>query len=113
MNDKKFQRITGLAIIIVALSAVGCSEKAAAPSKANAPATATAENDPRAKVLGVEHVGTAKESPGTTSTAKSDITKAQQESAMPLPGQANDHSTLSPKATQKSTNTSTGAAPKP
>ena len=113
MNDKKFQRVTALAAIVVALSAVGCSEKTAAPSKANAPVAAAAENDPRAKVLGVEHVGTAAETPGTTSTAKSDITKAQQERAMPLPGQANDHSTLSPKATQKSINTSTGAAPKP
>ncbi len=113
MKDKKFQRITGLAIIIVALSAVGCSEKAAAPSKANAPVTTTAENDPRAKVLGVEHPGIARETPETTSSAKSDITKAQQASAMPLPGQANDHSTLSPKATQKTTNTSTGEAPKP
>ena len=47
-------------------------------------------------------IGTAKKTPATTSTAKSAISKDQQSSAMPLPGQANDHSTLSPKASQKS-----------
>lgn len=112
MNDKKLQRISMLAIIVAALSAASCSEKTVTPSKAKAPGVTAAENDARAKVLGVEHVGTAVETPGTTSPAKSDISKAQQESAMPLPGQANDHSTLSPKATQKGATTGTGAAPK-
>ena len=112
MYDEKLQRITILAIIVAALSAVGCSERAALPPITKAPVATAAENDPRAKVLGVEHGGTARETPETTSTAKSDITKAQQASAMPLPGQANDHSTLSPKATQKTTTTSTGATPK-
>ncbi|MBU3628592.1 hypothetical protein [Polynucleobacter sp. AP-Reno-20A-A9] len=35
------------------------------------------------------------------SAVKSDITKEQQSKEMPLPGQANDHSTLDPVATQK------------
>ena len=96
-----------------ALALLGCTEKITAPPNASAPVGSAALNDPRAKVLGVEHVGTAKETVGTTSSAKSDISKAQQDAAMPLPGQANDHSTLSPKATQKPTLPSTGALPKP
>lgn len=35
------------------------------------------------------------------SPVKSDITKQQQSNQMPMPGQANDHSTLDPSATQK------------
>ncbi|CAM3728950.1 hypothetical protein [Polynucleobacter arcticus] len=35
------------------------------------------------------------------SAVKSDITKEQQSKDMPMPGQANDHSTLDPAATQK------------
>ena len=100
MIKRTMQRGVVMFFFVATLSAVGCSDNADSPPKVKVNA-ATAENDPRAKVLGVEHVGIAKETPGTTSPAKSDITKAQQENAMPLPGQANDHSTLSPKATQK------------
>lgn len=41
--------------------------------------------------------------PTTTNAnpVKSDITKRQQSNEMPMPGQANDHSTLDPSATQK------------
>ena len=35
------------------------------------------------------------------SAEKSDITKEQQSKQMPMPGQANDHSSLDPDATQK------------
>ena len=98
--------------ILAAVSAA-CTDKSAAPPKASVPIGSAAESDPRAKVLGVEHVGTAKETVGTASSAKSDISKTQQDSAMPLPGQANDHSTLSPKATQKATPPSTGAPLRP
>lgn len=35
------------------------------------------------------------------SPVKSEITKQQQSNQMPMPGQANDHSTLDPAATQK------------
>jgi hypothetical protein len=33
--------------------------------------------------------------------AKSDVTKQQQSNQMPMPGQANDHSTLDPHTTQR------------
>ena len=111
MNIKRHVAVAIFTLLGAASAA--CTDKSAAPPNASAPIGSAAENDPRAKVLGVEHVGTAKEAVGTTSAAKSDISKAQQDSAMPLPGQANDHSTLSPKATQKAAPTSTGAPPRP
>ena len=98
MTSMTIQRTAAAVAILAVVLIVGCTEKAVSPTKASN----AAESDPRAKVLGVEHVGTAKETPETTSTAKSDITKAQEANAMPLPGQANDHSTLSPKPSQKS-----------
>lgn len=101
MPNKGTQRGSLLVAFVVTLTALGCSDNSVSATKPKAQPVTAAENDPRAKVLGVEPVGTATETPGTTSAAKSDITKAQQENAMPLPGQANDHSTLSPKATQK------------
>ncbi len=111
MNIKRVA--TAATFTILAMVSAACTDKPAAPPNASAPIGTAAENDPRAKVLGVEHVGTAKETVGTTSSAKSDVSKAQQDSAMPLPGQVNDHSTLSPKATQKATPPSTGTPPKP
>ena len=95
------QRGVAAAAILAALLAAGCTDKSSAPGKAKTSTSTVTENDPRAKVLGVEHVGVAKETPGTTSPVKSEISKAQQENAMPMPGQANYHSTLTTKATQK------------
>jgi hypothetical protein len=101
MNLTSIQRVYVALTIAAALSAQGCSDKPRTVPNANAPVGTTVEADPRAKVLGVATGGPAAETAGTTSAAKSDITKAQQGSAMPMPGQANDHSTLDPKPTQK------------
>ena len=104
MDVKRFAIVA--VVTTLAAFSFGCKDKAASP-------TPVTENDPRAKVLGVGPGEPVKETPGTTSPVKSDVSKAQEANAMPLPGQANDHSTLSPKATQKSAPTSTGAPPKP
>ncbi|MBL0121618.1 MAG: hypothetical protein IPP88_02450 [Betaproteobacteria bacterium] len=100
------QRCAASIAILAVLSVVGCTDRGATPST-NAklsPATA-ADIDPRSKVVGVEPAGSTTEAPATTSPVKSSISKAEQSSAMPLPGQAKDHSTLAPKASQKSGNT--------
>ena len=111
MNIKRVA--VAAAFTMLAAVSAACTDKSA-PPKASAPIGSAAENDPRAKVLGVVGPGEpVKETAGTTSSAKSDVSKAQQANAMPLPGQANDHSTLSPKATQKAAPTSTGAPNKP
>ena len=84
-----------------AVIVTGCTEKTTGLPNASAVPGSAATTDPRAQVLGVTPGGPAKETSETISTAKSDISKSQQSTAMPLPGQANDHSTLSPKASQK------------
>lgn len=101
MSYVNIQRCVAVVAISAAVSLAGCKDKDASPFKAKVPPATSAGIDPRSKVIGVEPAGLAKETAATTSTAKSDISKAQQSSAMPMPGQANDHSTLSPMATQK------------
>ena len=101
MTNKKTQHAIVLAATFTALMAVGCSDRVVSAPNANAPIGAAVVPDPRAQVLEVPAGGPAKETPGTTSVVKSDVSKSQQSNAMPLPGQANDHSTLSPKPSQK------------
>ena len=50
--------------------------------------------------IGTEPAGQTKEAPATTSSAKSDVSKPDQSAAMPLTGQANDHSAAVPKSTK-------------
>lgn len=105
MSIVNIQRRAAAVAILAVLSAVGCTDKGTSPSaNAKSPPATAADVDPRSKVIGVEPAGPTQEAPATTSSAKSSISKAQQSSAMPLPGQANDDSTLSPKASQKSGN---------
>jgi len=101
MTNKKAQYAIALAATFAVLVSAGCSDGVVSAPNANAPVGAAAVNDPRAKVLDVPAGGPAKETPSTASVVKSDVSKSQQANAMPLPGQANDHSTLSPKASQK------------
>ncbi len=56
---------------------------------------------PLSSPIGTTPAGPTKEAPATTSPAKSEVSKADQSAAMPLPGQANDHSALLPNWTQK------------
>ena len=100
MRNIKMRPCAGAIAVTAMFAVLGCTEKVTPPIKAKAPAT-SADIDPRSQVIGVEAGGTAKNTPQTTSAAKSDISKAQEATAMPLAGQANDHSTLSPKASQK------------
>lgn len=88
--------------MFAALLATGCTEKTSPLHKAKAAPATAADVDPRSKVIGIEPAGPTREAPATASPAKSDISKTQQSTAMPMAGQANDHSTLSPQATQKS-----------
>lgn len=105
MTHKNFatpSRFLGVAaaILIGAFSSIGCTEKMTPPIKATAPVNVPLSSapaiTPSTTVLGVEPAGATREPAATTSTAKSDVSKEQQSTAMPLPGQANDHSVLVP-----------------
>lgn len=89
-----------LLAVLVALSSLGCTEKITPPIKATAPINVPLSSEPAAPpsttVLGVEPAGPTREPATTTSKGKTDVSKEQQSTAMPLPGQANDHSVLLP-----------------
>ena len=99
MTNSILHRFVGVLTVLLLFSVLGCKDKSVAADKTAPMSSAT--TDPRAKVIGVAPGGAAADTAATTSSAKSDISKSQEASAMPLPGQANDHSTLSPKPTQK------------
>ena len=89
------------ALMFTAWLVSGCSDPGV-PKSAIAPPAATASDATlQPSVVGTLPAGPTQEPAATTSPAKSDISKTQQSKDMPLPGQANDHSTLAPNATQK------------
>ena len=96
-------------IFLLATLFAGCSDTVTptpTPTPAvQRPAASASDTSAQTTVVGTVPAGPTKEGPATTSAAKTDLTKAQQSNAMPMPGQANDHSTLAPKATQKATGT--------
>jgi hypothetical protein len=87
--------------LLLALLASSCQDRAAPDAKALASPAATASQVPPPSF-----VGTLPEAPTTgtsanSSGAKSEVSKSQESNDMPMPGQANDHSTLAPNASQK------------
>ena len=102
MDLVSMQRLMWAVLLFAAVFAAGCTDKNSPLPEAKASPATAADVAPRSKVIGVEPAGPTREAAATASPAKSDITKTQQSTAMPMAGQANDHSTLSPQATQKS-----------
>lgn len=84
--------------VSVAVGSLGCTDKTPPPIKADIPLNSSPAAPPSTTVLGVEPAGPTRETAATTSKAKTDVSKEQQSTAMPLPGQANDHSVLLPAA---------------
>lgn len=50
--------------------------------------------------VGITPAGPTKEAAATTSSSKSDVSKADQSASMPLTGQAGDHSAIVPKTSE-------------
>ncbi len=95
--------IFGFALVaIVGFGMTACSDKAAPPAAAAAPLITGPATTPSTQVLGVAPAGPTADPAAGTSPAKSDMSRAQESSAMPMPGQANDHSVLGPKPVDKS-----------
>lgn len=104
LNIAPIQKMACTFVFMGAVLSLGCTESTdLAKAKDKRPPTTPADIDPRSTVIGVVPIESTKEIVPTATATKSDLSKAQQSKAMPLPGQANDHSTLSPKASQKST----------
>lgn len=99
-------------VLAMALLTTGCKDNAysasspvAVPSPIPNPLPSTTVTiTPLSSPIGMVPAGPTKEAPATTSPAKSNVSKADQSTAMPMPGQANDHSVLLPNWTQKPKN---------
>lgn len=87
--------------VMALVLSTGCSEKNTAPVSGSAPLTSGPAAEPATNVLGVKPAAPTQDSSSSTSPAKSDMNQAQQSTAMPMPGQANDHSVLEPRPSQK------------
>lgn len=93
----------GFALIsMVGVGMTACSDKTAPPAAAAAPVVSGPATTPSTQVLGVAPAGSTADPAAGTSPAKSDMSRVEQSSAMPMPGQANDHSVLGPKPVDKS-----------
>jgi hypothetical protein len=88
-------------MLVVLSIAMGCTDKGVPSTKSNTAKAGGVEADPRAKVLGIKPEGAPMKITAGTSATKSTLSKEQEATGMPLPGQANDHSTLAPNASQK------------
>ena len=86
--------------LLALLAAPGCSERSGADRPAAAAPNPAPANPPSTTVLGVAPGGPTADPPATTSAAKSDVSSAQESVAMPMPGQANDHSAPTPGASR-------------
>jgi hypothetical protein len=101
MHQPSMQLATVTGTLLVALLTTSCQDPAASsPNVLEAPAATASQVAPPS------FVGTLPEPPtkdiaANASGAKSDVSKSQQSNNMPMPGQANDHSTLAPNASQK------------
>ena len=94
------QGAMAIMVLAAALSA-SCSDAVAPKPPEQTPAASATDTTSQSSVVGTVPAGPTQEAPATTSAATTDMSKAQQSNAMPMPGQANDDSTLAPKATQK------------
>ncbi|MDP2369474.1 hypothetical protein [Rhodoferax sp.] len=101
MGIQRYQRCGAVVAMLALAMAVGCSDQRVPEPKLNAP-PASAETGIQVDTqVGVTPAGPSREAPATTSAAKSDVSKTDQSNAMPMPGQANDHSTPERPATKK------------
>jgi hypothetical protein len=96
------RRAVPWAIALVLLTS--CSEKKSVPIVGNVPLTPGPAAEPATNVLGVRPAAPTNDTSSSTAPAKSDMNPEQQSTAMPMPGQANDHSVLEPKPSQKPAN---------
>jgi len=89
------------ALLLAAAIAAGCSDTVTPTPQAPQPAATASDTSSQSSVVGTVPAGPSSDTRSGGSAAKSDISKTQQSNDMPMPGQANDHSTPAPNATQK------------
>ena len=105
MNVSNRQHGSVAVIVLTVALLVSCSDAVSPVPAVQTPVATASDTASQSTVAGTVPAGPTKEAPATTSSAKSDISKAQQSNSMPMPGQVNDDSTLAPNATQKANST--------
>jgi hypothetical protein len=88
-----------LCALLISVLFIGCkNENLSSPKSPTI--SETANSTTPISPVGTIPAGPTKEAAATTSSEKSDVSKADQSASMPLPGQANDHSALVPKSSE-------------
>ena len=105
MNYSTVSHRSWAVIFLLATLLSGCSDTVTPTPEVQRPAASASDTSAQTTMVGTVPAAPTREEPATTSATKTDLTKAQQSSAMPMPGQANDHSTPAPKTPQKATGT--------
>ena len=104
MQNAKLPRAAAIAAALAMTSLAACHHRDADP---------LAKADPSAVVIGTTPAEPTGDPPGTTpvATSTTDVSKPVEATAMPLPGQPNDHSNLSPTPSQRSETTDVNKSP--
>lgn len=107
MNHLPLAQRSLAALFVAATLLAGCSDTVVpTPTPVmQLPAASASDTSAQTTLVGTVPAGPTREDPANASATPTDLTKAQQSSAMPMPGQANDHSTPASKAGQKTTTT--------
>ncbi len=88
-----------LSFVLISALLVGCKNEDLSTPKSPTVSETVNSTTPVSPV-GTTPAGPTKEPAATTSGEKSAVSKTDQSTSMPLPGQANDHSALVPKTTE-------------
>jgi PBP1b-binding outer membrane lipoprotein LpoB len=101
MYQTRLRLTTVASTILMAMFISSCQDPAAPSSKVPTSPAATASQVAPPSFVGTPPEPATKGAQTSSTGAKSDVSKSQQSNDMPMPGQANDHSTLAPNASQK------------
>ncbi len=105
MNHLPLAQRSLAAFFVAATLLAGCSDTVAPTPAVQLPAASASDTSAQTTLVGTVPAAPTSETPASASADESDLTKAQESSAMPMAGQANDHSTTAPNASQKATTT--------
>lgn len=104
-NNLPLAQRSNAAIFLAMALLAGCSDTVAPTPAVQPPAASASDTSAQTTLVGTVPAGPSNEVPANPSATPTDLTKAQQSNAMPMPGQANDHSTPASKAGQRATTT--------
>jgi len=103
MKHAHLTHSTLAAVLLAATLLASCSDKVEPTPAVDLPAASASDTAGQTTLVGTVPAAPTSESAASAAADESDLSKAQESTAMPLPSQANDHSTAAPNASQKAT----------